>query len=173
VTAQYQNRLSDVLDRHERRLIGHVYSQVRGRIAACGAPVSVGVTKYDRVTPTDCTPKVNFMRDPVSPRFAQLDRIEREDRLLDEIQCHASDIAGLFAIEPLARRIDQGDQHRAGLLQSPPLSFDSILKYSGRINTVLPALSARMLCGSHDLAPHPCKVVVSRPRLLQQPRSGA
>jgi hypothetical protein len=32
----------------------------------------------------------------------------------------------LFAIEPLARRIDQGDQHRAGLLQSSPLSFDSI-----------------------------------------------
>src|SRR5688572_33366585 len=99
------------------------------------------------------------MRDPVSPRLPQFDRIERKERLLDEIQRHASDIAGLFAIEPLARRIDQGDQHRAGLLQSPPLDFDSILKYARRISTVLPALSARMLCGSHDSAPHPCKVV--------------
>lgn len=114
-----------------------------------------------------------LMRDLASPRLPQFDRIERKDRLLDEIQCHAGDIAGLFAIEPLARRIDQGDQHRAGLLQSPPLGFDSILKYAGRINTVLPALPPGRLCGSHDLAPQTCKVVVSRPRLLQQPRSGA
>src|SRR5688572_14170354 len=93
------------------------------------------------------------MRDPVSPRLPQFDSIEREDRLLDEIQCHAGYIAGLLAIQSLGRRIDQGDQHRAGLLQSPPLGFDSILKFTRRIRTVLPALSARMLCGSHDLAP--------------------
>lgn len=80
----------------------------------------------------------------MSPRLPKLDRVEREDRLLDEIQCHASDIAGLFAIEPLARRIDQRDKHRARLLQSPPLGFDSILKHDGRIGTVLPALSARI-----------------------------
>jgi hypothetical protein len=56
-------------------------------------PASVGVTKYDRVTPTGRTLKDNFMRDPVSPRLPQFDRIEGEDRLLDEIQCHASYIA--------------------------------------------------------------------------------
>jgi hypothetical protein len=43
------------------------------------------------------------MRDPVSPRLPQFDRIEREDRLLDEIQCHAGDIAGLLAIQACVR----------------------------------------------------------------------
>jgi hypothetical protein len=55
------------------------------------------------------------MRDLVSPRLLEFDRIEGEDRLLDEIQCHAGNIAGLLAIEPPARRIDEGEQHSAGL----------------------------------------------------------
>jgi len=108
---------------------------------------------------------------PVSPRLPELDRIEGEDRLLDEIQGHAGDIACLFAIEPLARRIDQGEQHCAGLLQSPPLGFDSILKHNGRLGTALPALAAAKLCGSHDSAPHVCRVVVSRSSWLQPRRA--
>lgn len=75
----------------------------------CGLPVSVGILEYDRVTPTECTQKVtsaaNFVRDLLSPHLPQFDRIEREDRLLDQIQCDAGDIAGLFAIEGLAQRI--------------------------------------------------------------------
>lgn len=106
------------------------------------------VTEYDRTTPTECTPKINLMRDPVSPRLPQLDRIEREDRLLDEIPRHAGDIAGLLTIQSLCQRIDQGDQHRAGLLQSPPLGFDSILKFTGRTRPVLRAPPARRLCCS-------------------------
>jgi hypothetical protein len=57
---------SDVVDRHEYSLVGHVHSQVRGCLAACGVPVSVGILEYDRVTPTECTQKVtsaaNFVR---------------------------------------------------------------------------------------------------------------
>jgi hypothetical protein len=53
---------------------------------------------------------INLTRDLLSPRFPQFDRIERDDCLLDQIQCDTGDVAGLFAIEPLARRIDQGDR---------------------------------------------------------------
>src|SRR5688500_7950614 len=86
---------------------------------------------------------------------------------------HAGDIASLFAVESLARRIDQGDQQRAGLLQSPPLGFDSILKHDRRIGTVLPALSARRLCDSHDSAPHTCRVVVRPWPVLIAPAAAA
>lgn len=50
-----------------------------------------------------------FMRDFASLRLPQFDPIEGEDRLLDEIQCDAGDVFGLFAFESLARRIDQGE----------------------------------------------------------------
>jgi hypothetical protein len=57
---------SDVVDRHECSLVGHVHSQVRGCLAVGGVPVSVGIPEYDRVTPTECTRKVtsaaNFVR---------------------------------------------------------------------------------------------------------------
>jgi hypothetical protein len=68
--AAIQQRLlgaaGDVVDRHECSLVCHVHSQVRGCLAVCGVPLSVGILKYDRITPTECAQNVtsaaNFVR---------------------------------------------------------------------------------------------------------------
>jgi len=75
-------------------------------------------------TPADSHHFDQGMGDSVSPRLPELDRVEGEDCLLDEIQCHASDIAGLSAIE--TNRPGRAAP-RAGLLQSPPLDLDWVL----------------------------------------------
>jgi hypothetical protein len=51
---------SYVVDRHKYSVVGHVQPQVRGCLAVCGVPVSVGIPEYDRVTPTECTQKVTY-----------------------------------------------------------------------------------------------------------------